>query len=79
MISDEDKFNAFVALSDKDLKQPSFESWFSRAHQKVHIFNLARELFVRYNDELNAEEAILEAEEFINTFYNMKVNKHTRK
>lgn len=78
MITDEDKFNAFVALSDKDLKQPSFESWFSRAHQKVHIFNLARELFVRC-DDYNAEDAILEAEEFINTFYNMKVNKNTRR
>ena len=76
-MTDIDRFNAMVSLSDVELRTPpTFESWFTRGHQKVYIFNLAAKLFVEH--EVDEETAIRDAARFINTYYDMVVNPHTR-
>ena len=66
-----------IALSQINLKEPSYDQWFTRGHQKLHIFNLAAKLFVEF--DLTAEESILKAENFINEFYRLKVDPKTRR
>lgn len=76
-MTDEEKMNHMIALSQINLKEPSYDQWFTRGHQKLHIFNLAAKLFVEF--ELSAEDSITRAEDFINEFYRIKVDPKTRR
>ena len=76
-MTDEDRMNHMIALSQVSLKEPTYDQWFTRGHQKLHIFNLAAKLYVEF--ELDAEDAITRAEDFINEFYRLKVDPKTRR
>lgn len=75
-MNDNDRMNAMLALSQVAVKEPKYDEWFTRGHQKLHIFNLAAKLFVEH--DFAPDDAIKSAENFIDTFYNMKVNPRTR-
>ena len=66
-MNDNDRLNAMTELSNVSLKKPTYDSWFTMAHQKQHVFNLAAKMYVEY--EMEAEEAITRAQTFIDTFY----------
>ena len=76
-MTDNEKLNYMIALSQIDLKEPQFGDWFTRGHQKLHIFNIAATLFVEF--ELDPEDAITRAEKFIDKFYELKVDPKTRR
>ena len=76
-MNDIDKLNHMIALSQVQLKEPKYDEWFTRGHQKLHIFNIAAKLFVEH--DMEPDKAITAAEKFIDTFYCMKVNPKTRK
>ena len=76
-MNDEDRLNSMIHLSSNvDLKKPTFKDWFTRGHQKIYTFNLAAKIFTE--NDMSAEEAIKDAQEFIDTFYTMVVDKDTR-
>ena len=79
-LSDEDRINLMTSLSEnvelKSGEAPSFKEWYSYRHQKMYIFQIAKEMFVM--NEVSAEEAIDEAQNFVNTYFE-KIVKESQK